>query len=140
MNKLSKLIGWVLGILGIVLGIWCLTKGEASNEGPVNLLLRYSYFLLIAAIVILLGLALIQAAKNNPKSLIRALIILVGIAIVVGIAYALAPGTPAANVREQPSTSLLKLTDTWLILVYILGGAAIVSILFGVIRNAITNK
>ena len=140
MNKLSKIIGWVLGIVGIVLGVWCLAKGEATNEGPVNVLLRYSYFLLIAAVVILLGLALIMAAKNNPKSLIRALIILVGIAIVVGIAYALAPGTPAANVREQPSTSLLKLTDTWLILVYILGGAAIVSIIFGVIRNAITNK
>ena len=140
MNKLSKIIGWVLGIVGIVLGVWCLAKGEATNEGPVNVLLRYSYFLLIAAVVILLGLAIIQTAKNNPKSLIRALIILVGIAIVVGIAYALAPGTPAANVREQPSTSLLKLTDTWLILVYILGGAAIVSILFGVIRNAITNK
>ena len=71
MNKISKIIGWVLGIVGIVVGVWCLFKGEASNEGPVNLLLRYSYFLLIAAVVILLGLAIIQAAKNNPKSLLR---------------------------------------------------------------------
>jgi hypothetical protein len=136
MSKIFKIVGWVLGILGIILGIICLS----TSGGNVDVLLRYTYFLLIAAVVILLGLALIMAAKNNPKSLIRALIILVGIAIVVGIAYALAPGTHAANVREQPSTSLLKLTDTWLILVYILGGAAIVSILFGVIRNAITNK
>ena len=117
MNKFSKIIGWVLGIIGIVLGVWCLSKGEASNEGPVNLLLRYSYFLLIAAVVILLGLALIMAAKNNPKSLIRALIILVGIAVLVGIAYALAPGSPAVSVSKQPSSALLKLTDTWLILV-----------------------
>ena len=137
MNKLSKIIGWVLGIVGIVLGIWCLTKGEASNEGPVNLLLRYSYFLLIAAVVILLGLALIQAAKNNPKSLIRALLVIVGIAALVAIAYALASGDPAVNVKTQPSGTWLKLTDTIMLLVYILGGAAVLSILFGVVRNAI---
>ena len=137
MNKLSKLIGWVLGILGIVLGIWCLTKGEASNEGPVNLLLRYSYFLLIAAIVILLGLALIQAARNNPKSLLRAILVIVGIAALVAVAYALASGDPIVSLKSQPSASTLKLTDTIMVLVYILGGAAILSIIFGVIRNAI---
>ncbi len=140
MNKISKIIGWVLGILGIILGIWCLTKGEASNEGPVNLLLRYSYFLLIAAVVILLGLALIQAAKNDPKSLIKALCVIVGVAALVAIAFALASGDPAVNVKTQPSATWLKLTDTIMLLVYILGGAAIAAILFGVIRNAITNK
>ena len=140
MNKISKIIGWVLGIVGIVVGVWCLLKGEASNEGPVNLLLRYSYFLLIAAVVILLGLAVIQAAKNNPKSLLRALLVIVGIAVLVAIAYALASGDPVVNVKTQPSATWLKLTDTIMLLVYILGGAAILSIIVGVIRNAITNK
>ena len=140
MKNISKIIGWVLGIVGIVLGIWCLTKGEAANEGPVNLLLRYSYFLLIAAVVILLGLAIIQAAKNNPKSLIRAILVIVGIAALVAIAYALASGDPVVNVKNQPSATWLKLTDTIMLLVYILGGAAVLSILFGVIRSAITNK
>lgn len=137
MKNISKIIGWVLGILGIVLGIWCLTKGEASNEGPVNLLLRYSYFLLIAAIVILLGLAIIQTARNNPKGLLKALCVIVGVAALVAIAYALASGDPVVNVKKQPSASWLKLTDTIMLLVYILGGAAILSILFGVVRNAI---
>ena len=140
MKNISKLIGWVLGIVGIVLGIWCLAKGEASNEGPVNLLLRYSYFLLIAAVVILLGLAIIQAAKNNPKSLLRALLVIVGIGVLVAIAYALASGDPVVYVKNQPSATWLKLTDTIMLLVYILGGAAILSIIVGVIRNAITNK
>ncbi len=140
MNKLSKIIGWILGIIGIILGIWCLTKGEATNEGPVNLLLRYSYFLLIAAVVILLGLALILTAKNDPKGLVRALIVLVGVAVLVAIAYALAPGTPAPNIKNDVSNMGLKLTDTMLILTYILGGAAILSIILGVIRSAIKNK
>ncbi len=137
MKNISKIIGWVLGILGIVLGIWCLTKGEASNEGPVNLLLRYSYFLLIAAVVILLGLALIQAARNNPKSLIKALCVIVGIAALVAIAYSLASSDPIVSLKKQPDAGTLKLTDTIMKLTYILGGAAIVSIIFGVIRNAI---
>ena len=140
MKNISKLIGWVLGIVGIVLGIWCLAKGEASNEGPVNLLLRYSYFLLIAAVVVLLGLAIIQTARNNPKGLLKALCVIVGVAILVAIAYALASGDPVVNVKNQPSDTWLKLTDTIMLLVYILGGAAILSILFGVVKNAITNK
>ena len=137
MNKLSKLIGWVLGILGIVLGIWCLTKGEASNEGPVNLLLRYSYFLLISAVVILLGLAIIQTARNNPKGLLKALCVIVGVAALVAIAYALASSDPIVSLKKQPDAGTLKLTDTIMKLTYILGGAAILSIIFGVIRNAI---
>ncbi|MBR1927051.1 MAG: hypothetical protein IJ840_04790 [Bacteroidales bacterium] len=140
MKNISKIIGWVLGIIGIALGVWCLAKGEASNEGPVNLLLRYSYFLLIAAVVILLGLAIIQTARNNPKGLLRALCVIVGVAALVAIAYALASGDPVVNVKTQPSATWLKLTDTIMLLVYILGGAAILSILFGVVRNAITNK
>ena len=140
MKNFPKIIGRVLGIVGLVLGVWCLAKGEAANEGPVNLLLRYSYFLLIAAVVILLGLAIIQSAKNNPKSLIKALLVIVGIAALVAIAYALSSGDPVVNVKNQPSATWLKLTDTIMLLVYILGGAAILSILFGVIRNAITNK
>ena len=137
MKNISKIIGWVLGILGIVLGIWCLTKGEASNEGPVNLLLRYSYFLLIAAVVILLGLAIIQTARNNPKGLLKALCVIVGVAALVSIAYALASSDPIVSLKKQPDAGTLKLTDTIMKLTYILGGAAIVSIIFGVIRNAI---
>ena len=140
MKNISKIIGWVLGIIGIVVGVWCLAKGDASNEGPVNLLLRYSYFLLIAAVVVLLGLAIIQSAKNNPKSLLKALLVIVGIAALVAIAYALSSGDPVVNVKNQPSATWLKLTDTIMLLVYILGGAAILSIIVGVIRNAITNK
>ena len=137
MKNISKIIGWVLGIIGIVLGMWCLTKGEASNEGPVNLLLRYSYFLLIAAVVVLLGLAIIQTARNNPKGLLKALCVIVGVAALVAIAYALASSDPIVSLKKQPDAGTLKLTDTIMKLTYILGGAAILSIIFGVIRNAI---
>ena len=48
MNKIFKITGWVLGLLGIVFGILAFV-----NEGSsVDLLLRYTYFLCFAAVVI----------------------------------------------------------------------------------------
>ena len=131
MNKIFKLIGWILGLLGIALGIWAFASGE-TNPTSVDAILRYTYFLLIAAVVIWIGIAIFITAKNNPKGLIKALLV-----IVVLIAYAVASGAPAFNVKTQPSQQVLKFTDTMLTLTYILGGLAICAIIFGIIRNAL---
>ncbi len=136
MNKIFKITGWVLGLLGIVFGILAFV-----NEGSsVDLLLRYTYFLFFAAVVIWIGLAIFIAGKNNPKNLLKAAGVVVGIAVLVVLAYVLSSGAPALNVKTQPSTQWLKLTDTMLLLVYVLGGAAILSIIVGAIRDAINNK
>ena len=136
MNKIFKITGWVLGLLGIVFGILAFV-----NEGSsVDLLLRYTYFLFFAAVVIWIGLAIFIAGKNNPKNLLKAAGVVVGIAVLVVLAYVLSSGAPALNVKTQPSTQWLKLTDTMLLLVYVLGGAAILSIIVGAVRDAINNK
>ena len=125
-----------MGLLGIVFGILAFV-----NEGSsVDLLLRYTYFLFFAAVVIWIGLAIFIAGKNNPKNLLKAAGVVVGIAVLVVLAYVLSSGAPALNVKTQPSTQWLKLTDTMLLLVYVLGGAAILSIIVGAIRDAINNK
>ena len=134
MSKIFKIVGWVLGILGIILGIICLS----TSGGNVDVLLRYTYFLLIAAVVILVGLVILMAAKNNPKSLIKGLLVLVGIVALVLICYAVSKGAPALSVKSQPSGSMLKLTDTVLLLTGILGIGAVAAIVFAVIRNAFT--
>ncbi len=136
MNKIFKITGWVLGLLGIVFGILAFVNGGSS----VDLLLRYTYFLFFAAVVIWIGLAIFIAGKNNPKNLLKAAGVVVGIAALVVLAYVLSSGAPALNVKTQPSTQWLKLTDTMLLLVYVLGGAAILSIIVGAIRDAINNK
>ena len=136
MNKIFKITGWVLGLLGIVFGILAFVNGGSS----VDLLLRYTYFLFFAAVVIWIGLAIFIAGKNNPKNLLKAAGVVVGIAVLVVLAYVLSSGAPALNVKTQPSTQWLKLTDTMLLLVYVLGGAAIISIIVGAVRDAINNK
>lgn len=136
MNKIFKITGWVLGLLGILFGILAFVKGGSS----VDLLLRYTYILLIAAVVIWIGLSIYISGKNNPKNLLKAALVVVGLAVLVGLAYVLSSGAPALNVKSQPSGMWLKLTDTMLLLTYILGGGAIVAIIFGAVRTAINNK
>ena len=125
-----------MGLLGIVFGILAFTNGGSS----VDLLLRYTYFLFFAAVVVWIGLAIFIAGKNNPKNLLKAAGVVVGIAVLVALAYVLSSGAPALNVKTQPTTQWLKLTDTMLLLTYVLGGAAIVAIIVGAVRDAINNK
>ena len=136
MNKVFKITGWVLGLLGIVLGILAFFNGGSA----IDLLLRYTYVLFIAAVVIWIGLSIFISGKNNPKNLIKAAGVVVGIAVLVVLAYVLSSGAPAINVKTQPTTPWLKLTDTMLLLTYVLGGAAIVAIIVGAIRDAFNNK
>ena len=136
MNKIFKITGWVLGLLGIVFGILAFV-----NEGSsVDLLLRYTYFLFFAAVVIWIGLAIFIAGRNNPKNLLKAAGVVVGVAALVVLAYVLSAGAPALNVKTQPTPQWLKLTDTMLLLTYDLGGAAIIAIIVGAVRDAINNK
>ena len=136
MNKIFKITGGVLGLLGIVFGILAFV-----NEGSsVDLLLRYTYFLFFAAVVIWIGLAIFIAGRNNPKNLLKAAGVVVGVAALVVLAYVLSAGAPALNVKTQPTPQWLKLTDTMLLLTYVLGGAAIIAIIVGAVRDAINNK
>ena len=136
MNKIFKITGWVLGLLGIVFGILAFV-----NEGSsVDLLLRYTYFLFFAAVVIWIGLAIFIAGRNNPKNLLKAAGVVVGVTALVVLAYVLSAGAPALNVKTQPTPQWLKLTDTMLLLTYVLGGAAIIAIIVGAVRDAISNE
>lgn len=140
MNKLAKITGWVLGLVGLVLGFWCLASGDATNAVPVDALLRFTYILLIAAVVVLLGLTVAKSAVNDPKGLVKGLIFLAIAAVLVVVVYSVSAGSPALNVKSQPSAQWLKLTDTVMLLTAILGIGAVCAIIFGVIRNAINSK
>ena len=136
MNKIFKITGWVLGLLGIVFGILAFVNGG----GAIDILLRYTYVLFIAAVVIWIGLSIFISGRNNPKNLLKAAGVVVGIAVLVVLAYVLSAGAPALNVKTQPTPQWLKLTDTMLLLTYVLGGAAIIAIIVGAVRDAINNK
>jgi len=140
--KLNKILKWgmvVLIVLSVALLIWGFSQGFGGNA--VDVLLYWTYGMVGLAVFSWVVIGLIVGTKNNPKSLIKIGIILVGVAAVCFIAYLLAKGDPAmAYNGPEVSAGTLKLTDTILNLTYIVGAAAILSIIVGEIRMAIASK
>jgi hypothetical protein len=140
--KLNKIFKWgmiALIVLSVALLIWGFTQGFGGST--VDTLLYWTYGMLGLALFCVIVVGLIVSTKNNPKSLVKIGIILVGVAVVCLIAYLLAKGDPAmAYNGPAVSAGTLKLTDTILNLTYIAGAAAILSIVVGEIRMSIAAK
>ena len=136
--KVIKGIEWALLIIGVVLAVFGYAYGFETADGVATDILIYCAYALIAvAILAVIGLGLYFSIKQNPKSLIKLGVGLVVVAAIVGIAYVLAPGTPAVGSSVQTSEGMLKLTDTILNITYFACGAAILSIIVGAIVNAV---
>lgn len=131
----------VLVLISAALVIWGFSVGFESNDGnAVDVLFYWTYVMIGFALFAVIVLGLILMIKNDPKSLIKLAIVLVGTLVLCGIAYVLAPGSPALGMLDQPDAQTLKLTDTVLNLTYILGGAAILAIVAGEIVMSVRNK
>ena len=138
-SKIVKIVLWVLMVIGVAIGVW----GFAAdfNDASVDALLRWGYVMVIAGIAIAILMGLVIAVINNPKSLVKMLLALVGCAVVVGVAYALASGDELVGyIGTQPDAGTLKMTDTILNLAYIACGGAILAIIFGACFTAIRGR
>ena len=131
--KVIKWISWVLFILGVVVSVYGFIVGFDSNgDAPVDAMLYYAYAMVVIALV-----AVVITAINNPKSLLKLGLYLVGAAVIIAGAYFLAPGTPAVGYLGAPvSDATLKFTDTLLNLTYLCCGLSVVSIIVGAIVAA----
>ena len=140
--KLNKVFKWGMVAL-IVISVVLLILGFAKDFGgnAVDILLYWTYVMLGIAVASWVVIGLIVGTKNDPKSLVKIGIVLLGVAVLCLLAWLLAKGEPALAYTGAPvSKGTLKLTDTILNLTYIAGGAAILSIVVGEIRMAIASK
>ena len=144
--KITKIILWVLMGLSICVLVWGMIKGYpdnvAADNGTVDPLLYWAYIVLGIAVLAVVGLGLYVTAKTNPKGLVKIGIAVVAAAALFGICYLLASGAPAIGYSgaKQPTATELKMTDTILNLAYLVGGAAILSIICGEVLMTIRNK
>ena len=140
--KLNKIIKWgmlALILVSVGLLIWGFAKGFAGNA--VDVLLYWTYIMLGLAVFSWVVIGLIVGTKNDPKSLVKIGIVILGVAVLCFIAFLLAKGNPAmAYNGPEVSAGTLKLRDTILNLTYIVGGAAILAIIVGEVRMAIASK
>lgn len=136
--KVIKGIEWALLIIGVVLAVFGYAYGFETADGVATDILIYCAYALVAvAILAVIGLGLYFSIKQNPKSLIKLGVGLIVVAAIVGIAYVLAPGTPAVGSSVQTSAGMLKLTDTILNITYFACGAAVLAIIVGAVVNAV---
>ena len=141
--KIFKILLWVLMILSVGVLVWGFFTGFEANDGTAtNVLLYWAYIVLGIALVSVICIGLYVTATTNPKGLIKIGIAVVAAAALFGICYLLASGAPAVGYSGAtlPSATELKMTDTILNLAYLVGGAAILSIIVSEVFMTIRNK
>jgi POT family. len=142
--KLNKIFKWgmvCLMIISLALLVWGFIVGFESHDGKAtDVLLNWAYIIIGIAIFAWVVIGLVVSIQNDPKSIVKMGIVLVGVAVICLIAYLLAKGTPVPGTSVNATDGQLKLTDTILNLTYIAGVAAILAIIVGEVRMAIANK
>ena len=145
--KLNKIFKWgmvVLILISIAILVWGFSAGFATPDKvalpATNVLLTWAAIMIGIALFCWIVIGLIVSVKNDPKSIVKMGIVLVGIAAVCLVAYLLAKGDPVPGAAVTATDGELKLTDTILNLTLIAGVGAIVAIIVGEIRMAIANK
>ena len=145
--KLNKIFKWgmvVLILISIAILVWGFSAGFATPDKvalpATNVLLTWAAIMIGIALFCWIVIGLIVSVKNDPKSIVKMGIVLVGIAAVCLVAYLLAKGDPVPGAAVTATDGELKLTDTILNLTLIACVGAIVAIIAGEIRLAIANK
>lgn len=134
MNKIIKWITWALMIVGVVFTI--LVFVQNGSDLSVNLLLYWAYAMVALAIASIVY-GIVRDSVVNPKNVKKIGIVLVGAVVLVGLAYVLAPGTPAVGYVGAPvSDGALKLTDTVLNLTYFSVAAAIIAVIAAAVMDS----
>lgn len=130
-SLLVVILGWLKGF----------PEHPVDDNGSVDPLLYWTYFMVGAATLSAIGVSVFIMAKNNPNSLKKLGLVLGGAVALILIAYVLAAGSqPVAYNGEPVTKGTLKLTDTILIITAIAGIGAVLSIIGGEIWNKIRNK
>ena len=145
--KLNKIFKWgmvVLILISVAILVWGFSAGFANGDEALpatNVLLTWAAIMIGIALFCWIVIGLIISVKNDPKSIVKMGIVLVGVVAVALVAYLLAKGNPVPGYTGPAvSQGMLKLTDTILTLTAIAGVGAILAIIIGEIRLAITNK
>jgi phosphoglycerol transferase MdoB-like AlkP superfamily enzyme len=142
--KLNKIFKWglvALILISVAILVWGFAVGFETNDAKaVDVLLNWAYIMLGLALCAWIVIGLIVSVKNDPKSLVKMGVALVGVVAVVAVAFLLAKGNPVPGAALTSTPGELKLTDTILNLTLIAGIGAVLAIIVGEIRMAIANK
>ncbi len=141
MPKFLKILSYFLLITSFILGvIFYAVPTDLKENLMTNVLLYFAYILFFATILAAVVLPLMNLL-DNPKGLKKGLLSIVVVVVVFGLAFLMSSGKPLdAVVNPAPSVLTLKITDTGLIVTYILAAVSIIAIVGGGIINMVRNR
>lgn len=128
-DNLSKYVGWVLiALMGLSAIFGVLFYTGAITE---SFLLRWSYILLVAGIIIAIA-SPIYSYVQNPQNAVKLLISVGIVAVVAIISYSLAGNSFSEIKLEQMKITehTSKLVGMGLLFTYITAGFAILAVIF----------
>ena len=130
----------MIGLLLVSVGVAIFGWAKGFDPLSVDLLFYWAYVMVAVALIGIVFIGGWISIKNDKKFLVKALCVLGGVAAICVAVYLLSPGAPAIGIADQPSASVLKLTDTVINLTIVAGVVAILAIVVGEVYNAIRNK
>ena len=137
--KIWKYIEYVLLILSLIIFIvFFVVNPTTTDSKMLDGYLGWAYILLAAALCLALVFPILNAFKSK-KGIIGLLALIVGVVVVCGGIYLIAPGSPI-EVNKAVDASTLKFTDAALYLTYLFIGASLVAVIWGIIRSAIAKR
>lgn len=152
MSKFTKILQYVLlALSAVVVALFYVQNSSGNfalenitwvmdNTSMVDGIIWWTYTLLLVSIALVVILS-IAGLANDTSSLKRTGFTLLLAIVVIGISYLFASGDPVVvNIDEQPTYTTLKMTDTGLMLTYLLLAAAILSIVGGSVMRIIKNR
>lgn len=137
-SKIIKFISVALFIIGVCIGVLGFIIGFTKSDAiAVDVLLYWTYAMVGIALASIILIGIYVGATTDPKSLLKSVGVLAGAAVVIAVAYFIAPGTEAIGYNGAPVSEMtLKFTDTTLILTYASCAVAVLSIIIGSIVSA----
>ena len=153
-TKIRKVSSWTLlisSIISVVALIMFYTGGvvdpAAEMKEPVytGLLLNWTYVLFgltIASTIVLAAWQFLGSLKNDAKSALMSLLVLVLFVALLGITYTLGDATPLtglnADSQAYNTTGWLKITYMWIYSTYALIALIILAVVWGTIRRILS--
>ena len=140
--KIVKYISWALLIIGAIIGVIGFIIGFGTSDAvAVDMLLYCGYAMAGIAVAAIVVLGIYASAIVDPKKLLKSAGILIAALAIIVVAYLVAPGADPVGYTGLPqSKTVLKLTDTILILTYVFFGATVLSVIVGAIVSGARNK
>lgn len=136
--KIWKYIEYILLVLSLIIFIVFFVVNPTTQDAPMlDGYLGWAYILLAITLILALGFPLIRAFKSK-KGIIGLLALIIGVVVICGGVYMLAPGT-AIDVNTETTAQTFKFTDAALYLTYLFIGASVLAVIWSIIRSAIKN-